>query len=152
MRCRRCCQTSRCADGHVAASRLTRSGTLLTHANGQGKSRKRLEQESLGATGMLWLLLQCGCCCSAATNTVALLLLLLAAKHGQDVYLAGQMLPPSLAPRIAPDSCDRRTECTECCNHVCSECLVALPRPIGANADLIDDYYGFYTCCLCCSA
>jgi len=46
---------------------------------------------------MLWLLLQCGCCCSAATNTVALLLLLLGAKYGQDVYLAGQMLPP-LAP------------------------------------------------------
>ena len=98
MRCRRCCQTNRYADGHVVASRLTRSGTLPTHANGQGKSRKRLEQESLGATGMLWLLLQCGCCCSAATNTVALLLLLLGAKYGQDVYLAGQMLPPSLAP------------------------------------------------------
>ena len=81
MRCRRCCQTSRCADGHVAASRLTRSGTLLTHANGQGKSRKRLEQESLGATGMLWLLLQCGCCYSAGTNIAALLLL--GAKRGQ---------------------------------------------------------------------
>src|SRR5579859_5465795 len=82
MCCRRCCQTSRCADGHVAASRLTRSGTLLTHANGQGKSRKRLEQESLGATGILWLLLQCGCCCSAGTNIAALLLL--GAKRGQE--------------------------------------------------------------------
>src|SRR5256714_2412158 len=81
MRCRRCCQTSRCADGHVAASRLTRSGTLLTYANGQGKSRKRLEQESLGAIGMLWLLLQCGCCYSAGTNIAVLLLL--GAKCGQ---------------------------------------------------------------------
>src|SRR5438046_10553628 len=97
MRCRRCCQTNRYADGHVAASRLTRSGTLPTHANGQGKSRKRLEQESLGATRMLWLLLQCDCCCSAATNTIALLLLLLGAKYDQDIYLVRQMLPLSLA-------------------------------------------------------
>src|SRR6266480_6599610 len=96
MRCRRCCQTNRYADGHVVASRLTRSGTLPTHANGQGKSRKRLEQESLGVTKMLWLLLQCGCCCSAATNTVTLLLLLLGAKYGQDVYLVRQILLFSL--------------------------------------------------------
>src|SRR2546423_14918789 len=81
MRCRRCCQTSRCADGHVAASRLTRSGTLLTPAKGQGKSRKRLEQESLGATGMLWLQLQCGCCHSAGSKITALLQL--RAKRGQ---------------------------------------------------------------------
>jgi len=47
---------------------------------------------------MLWLPLQYGCCCSAATNTIALLLLLLGAKHGQDVYLAGQILSSSLAP------------------------------------------------------
>ena len=150
MRCRRCCQTNRYADGHVAASRLTRSGTLPTHANGQGKSRKRLEQESLGATGMLWLLLQCGCCYSAGTNIAVLLLL--GAKRGQKYVFSRVNTATFFRPRISPNSCDRPTECTECCNHVCSECLVALPRPIGANADLIDDYYGFYTCCLCCSA
>src|SRR2546423_12839177 len=99
-------------------------------------------------------------CCSFYYNMAVATALVLTLLHcccwapsvAKNVYLAGQMLPPSSARRISRDSCDRPTECTECCNHVCSECLVALPRPIGANADLIDDYYGFYTCCLCCIA
>ena len=70
---------------------------------------------------------------------------LLGTKHGQDVYLAGQTLPRSLATT---------KECIQYCIYLCFRNPVALPRLIGANADLIvdcEDCYGFYTCCMHCS-
>jgi len=99
--------------------------------------------EYLGnAADMLWW----SCCCYNVTTTAATLLML-GAKQGRDVYLAGRLLPLFLAPRLS--------ECIDCYIYVYSGFLVALPRPIGANADLIldyDDCYGFYTCCMHCSA
>jgi hypothetical protein len=94
---------------------------------------------------MLWWCC-CGCCCYNATAAVA------------TPAIAGRQAWPRCvfsranAATFLSDSTNGTLKCTECCNHICSECLVALLQPIGANAVLIDDYYGFYTCCLCCSA
>lgn len=68
-------------------------------------------------------------CCGGVI--AAELLLQLGAKQGENVYLAGQLLPSFLSYTCAEQ---------RLCNHACCRYVVTCYEPTCANAELIVDF------------